>query len=124
MNERIKAVRKQAGLKQSEFADRIGASRDKIASYETGRVVPSDSILKLISKEFGVSFAWLKTGEGPMMDPLPDDGALDRLTETYRSLPERLRYLVDVLASMDPEWYKTLDDAFDELLRRKNGDAG
>ena len=119
MNERIKTIRKRSSLNQTEFAERIGASRDKVASYETGRVVPSDSILKLISKEFHISYAWLKTGEGPMEDPMPDDGSLDRLTETYRSLPDRLRSLVDALVEMDPDWWKTLDEAFAEIERRK-----
>ena len=124
MNERITAIRKRSQLTQTEFGDRIGATRAMIASYEGGAVVPADSILKLISKEFNVSYAWLKNGEGPMEDPLPDDAALDRLTETYRALPERLRAMVDVLASMDPEWYKTLDAAFEELERRKKQQGG
>lgn len=120
MNERIKTVRKSSGLTQSEFADRIKASRDKIASYETGRVIPPDTTLNLISKEFGISYAWLKTGEGPMKDPLADDDALARLSDTYQSLPDRLRTLVDALTQMDPEWWKTLDAALDEIERRKN----
>lgn len=119
MNERIKTVRKTANMNQTEFADKIGATRDKIASYETGRVIPTDTVLKLISKEFNVSYAWLKTGEGPMMDPEPDDSTIDRMAETYSSLPDRLRSLVDALIRMDPEWYKTLDEAFEEIERRK-----
>lgn len=121
MNERIKAIRKASGLNQSEFAERIGASRDKIASYETGRVVPSDTVIKLISKEFSVSFAWLKTGEGPMEDPVVDDAVETKLLNTYQSMPDRLRILVDALVEMDPEWWKTLDAAFAEIERRKMG---
>lgn len=120
MHERIKTVRKTFDLTQAEFADRIKASRDKIASYETGRVIPPDTTLNLISKEFGVSYAWLKTGEGPMEDPIADEASLDRLTETYHSLPDRLRNLVDALCKMDPEWYRTLDDALAEIDRRKS----
>ena len=119
MKERIKIVRKKENLNQTEFADIIGASRDQVASYETGRVVPPDSIIKLISKEFSISYAWLKTGEGPMMDPLPDEASIRRLTDTYMSLPERLKTLVDALAEMDPEWYKTLDEAFEEIEKRR-----
>lgn len=118
MNERIKTVRKNANLNQTEFADRIGASRDKIASYETGRVIPTDTVLKLISKEFGISYAWLKTGEGPMDDPVLEDDLTERLAAKYRSLPDRLRMLVDALVEMDPEWYKTLDEALAEIERR------
>lgn len=121
MNERIKAIRKASGLTQSEFAERIGASRDKMASYETGRVIPSDTVLKLISREFSVSFAWLKTGEGPMEDPVVDDAVETKLLNTYQSMPDRLRMLVDALVEMDPEWWKTLDAAFAEIERRKRG---
>lgn len=119
MNERIKTVRKNANLNQTEFSDRIGSTRDKVASYETGRVVPADSILMLIAKEFGVSYVWLKTGEGPMDDPELENDLSQNLMNTYMSLPERLRMLVDALVKMDPEWYKKLDDAFEEIERRK-----
>ena len=122
MKERIKTIRKNACLNQTEFADRIGASRDKVASYETGRVIPSDSILKLISKEFNVSFAWLKTGEGPMEDPAPEMAVVQRLATTYKSLPTRLKMLVEALIEMDPEWYKTLDDALTAIERRHDGE--
>ena len=119
MKDRIKAVRKNSGLNQTEFGERIGATQAMLTSYETGRVVPADMVLKLISKEFGISYAWLKTGEGPMMDPIPDEESIKRLTDTYMSLPERLKTLVDALAEMDPEWYKTLDEAFEEIEKRR-----
>lgn len=123
MNERIKQIRKMSGLTQSEFAERLKASRDKIASYETGRVIPTDTTLNLIAKEFNISYAWLKTGEGPMEDPTADRETLEKLTDVYQSLPDRLRTLVDVLVDMDPEWWKTLDAAFEEIERRRKGSA-
>ena len=125
MNERIKQIRKINNLSQAEFAERIKASRDKIASYETGRVVPTDTTLSLIAKEFSVSYIWLKTGEGSMEDVTGNRDTMDKLSEVYQSLPERLKTLVDVLVDMDPEWYETLEKAFAELEKRKNkkGDA-
>ncbi len=123
MKDRIRFIRKNNSLTQTEFAERINATRAMIASYEGGAVVPSDSMLKLICKEFNISYTWLKTGEGPMEDPTCDRDALDKLTDVYQSLPERLKSLVDVLVEMDPEWWKTLDDAFAEIERRKKGDA-
>ena len=120
MKDRIRTVRKNANLNQTEFADLIGASRDKVASYETGRVDPPDTVLRLISKEFHVSYAWLTTGIGPMEDET-EISAADQLIDTYSKLPDRLRSLVDALALMDPEWYKTLDKAFEEIEKRKKG---
>ena len=119
MNERIKLVRESNGLSLTKFADILGLTVAAVSYYESGKRVPSKSVLVAISKEFHISYAWLKTGEGPMEDPMPDDGSLDRLTETYRSLPDRLRSLVDALVEMDPDWWKTLDEAFAEIERRK-----
>ena len=124
MKDRIKMIRKERKLNQTEFGDRIGATQAMVTSYETGRVVPSDAMLKLISKDFGISYAWLKTGEGPMDDPILDDDLSERLAAKYRSLPDRLQMLVDALIEMDPEWYKTLDEALAEIERRhKERDA-
>ena len=125
MKERIKAIRKRSGLNQTDFGSRIGATQAMLTSYETGRVIPPEPTLKLICKEFNISYAWLKTGEGPMEDPSSDLDTVAKLSGVYQNLPDRLKTLVDVLADMDPEWWKTLDDAFAELERRRNekGDA-
>lgn len=122
MKDRIKTVRKKAGLTQTEFAERIGATRAMIASYEGAAVVPADTVLKLISREFSVSYDWLKTGTGPMEVPKAEGENFAKIIEAYQSLPDRLRMLVDALVEMDPEWYKTLDTALAEIERkRKNG---
>ena len=123
MKERIKAIRKRSGLNQTDFGSRIGATQAMLTSYETGRVIPPEPTLKLICKEFNISYAWLKTGEGPMEDPTADRETLEKLTDVYQSLPDRLRTLVDVLVDMDPEWWKTLDAAFEEIERRRKGNA-
>lgn len=45
----IRAVRKRAGLTQKVFAQKIGVSRDCVASYETGRSEPPGRVmLKII----------------------------------------------------------------------------
>ena len=119
MKDRIKAVREMNGLTLTKFAEILGLTVSSISCYESGKRIPTNSVLTAISKEFHVSLAWLKTGEGPMMDPLPDEDSIRRLTDTYMSLPERLKTLVDALAEMDPEWYRTLDEAFEEIEKRR-----
>ena len=123
MKDRLKTVRTYANLNIKQFSERIGTTSASVSRYESGERIPSNAVLLAIAKEFHVSYAWLKTGEGPMEDPIPDDSFLDKLTETYRSLPDRLRLLVDALVEMDPEWWKTLDAAFAEIERRKKGGA-
>lgn len=121
MKERIKQVREQNGLNLTRFAEILGLTVSAVSLYENGKREPSNAVLTSISKTFGVSLAWLKTGEGPMEDPLLDDAAAGKILDSYRNMPERLRMLVDALVEMDPEWWKTLDAAFAEIERRKRG---
>ena len=124
MKERIKTVRENSNLNIRQFAERIKSTSASVSRYESGERIPTNSVLLAISKEFHVSYAWLKTGEGPMEDEL-DSATTDQLIETYSNLPDRLRSLVDALAMMDPEWYKALDEAFEKIEERKKekGDA-
>lgn len=124
MKERLKTVRTNANLNIRQFAERIGTTSASVSRYESGERIPSNAVLTAISKEFHVSLAWLKTGEEPMMDPVPEDDITEKLARTYQNLPERLKIMIDVLADQDPEWYKTLDIAFEEIERRfKKRDA-
>lgn len=64
MNERIKEIRKDLGLNQQEFGERIGLKPTTITCYEKGSRKPNDAILKNICREFHVSKEWLLTGKG------------------------------------------------------------
>ena len=119
MKERLKTVRTNANLNIRQFAERIGTTSASVSRYESGERIPSNAVLTAISKEFHVSLAWLKTGEGDMEDPAPEVAAIKRLTDTYLSLPDRLKMLVDALVEMDPKWFETLDTALAEIERRQ-----
>ncbi len=66
MKDRLKKLRNELSLTQQKFADRIGIKRGAIANYEVGRNIPTDAVLSLICREFGVNEKWLRTGEEPM----------------------------------------------------------
>lgn len=68
MNERIRKIRSSLKLTRAEFGKRLGVSGDVINNLERGRVEPKEPILKLICKEFGVSYSWLVDGIGEMSD--------------------------------------------------------
>lgn len=121
MKDRIRKVREANGLNLTRFADALKTSVAAVSRYESGERIPSDAVVNLICQTFGISYAWLKTGEGPMEDPVLDDAVADKILNTYQSMPDRLRMLVDALVEMDPEWWKTLDAAFAEIERRKRG---
>lgn len=66
IGERIKEIRKEAGLTQQKFAERIGAKQNTVAQYEIGRNVPIDPVITAICKEFDIQEDWLRYGLEPM----------------------------------------------------------
>lgn len=66
MNERIRQLRSALKLSQSEFGAKINLSQNYIWMIEKGERAPSNRTISDICREFGVSLAWLETGEGEM----------------------------------------------------------
>lgn len=82
MHVRIKKLRKALDLTQQKFADTLGIKQNTVASYEMGRIVPSDSTIKLICREFDVNEDWLRTGVGEMFLQLDRDDQIARWAGT------------------------------------------
>ena len=56
-----------------------------IASYEGGAVIPSDPILKLIAREFNISYNWLKNGDSDGLQ-MHEEGCF-QISESEATLP-------------------------------------
>ena len=120
MNERIKALRKSLGLTQVAFAQRIGVKQNTVATYETGRTTPGDTVIALIVREFGVYEPWLRSGEGQMF------AVKDRETEISEFVgeilsgdtPEFRKRLVSVLARLDDNGWDVLERIVDSLTKK------
>jgi transcriptional regulator with XRE-family HTH domain len=85
INERIRQLRSILKLSQVEMADQIHVSHGHIANIENGRREVNERTLSLISLTFGVSKAWLETGEGSMFD-VSAEGKLDRIAGLFNEL--------------------------------------
>lgn len=79
--DRVRKVRRDAGLSQAELADRLGVTRQAVGLWETGHYEPRDIVrlAQLIEREFGVSAAWMLglldgPGPEPTMAPTPRRG--------------------------------------------------
>ena len=57
IGERIKALRKQAGLTQAELGKKIGISQTAVIAYEKNVSTPPPDRLLTMSKLFGVTSA-------------------------------------------------------------------
>lgn len=104
LRERLKKIRLDAGLRQSEFAAKVGLGAKTLSNYETGQDKPGTSRLLLIAEKFKVNTNWLLKGEGePYGEPDVDAATKARIErEHIRRLfselsPETQRIILDVL---------------------------
>lgn len=63
MADRLRKAREQTGLDQTEFADRLGITRQSVGNYESGRRTPRPLYLRAWSEATGVPACWIATGE-------------------------------------------------------------
>ena len=96
VNSRIKAVRKNKGLKQAEFGKLIGLPQGGVSYIEQEGNTITEQNITIICQKFRVRREWLETGEGEMFnDGKP--GIFAEFAKEYElSLPEQqlTRYLV------------------------------
>lgn len=120
---RIKELRNSLDLTQQKFADRLGIQRGAIANYELERNVPIDAVISLICREFNVREAWLRDGEGDMLEVKPRAEELGELVrklladrpESFRSrlITSLLRFEPD-----SPEW-QILENIYNSIAYEK-----
>lgn len=126
MNQRLKLLRKQFNLNQSDFALRIGVSQSAVAAWESGIRNPIDAIVQSICREFGVSEAWLRTGEGTMFVPqTPDAQIAAYVARTLKGNNEFKKAVLSLLLSRNDEELAVIERAYrdlGEILRQRKGE--
>lgn len=123
MNSRIAFIRKNSGLNQQDFAEKIGLTKNYVSLMETGGRNPSDRTITDICREFGVDRIWLETGVGEPFRPVNrneeiaailgraivnNDTARDRLIRAFCQIPEELfpyaeKILLEIIENLKKE---------------------
>lgn len=68
ISNRIKLIRKEKNLTQTDFGKLIGVTKQAISNIEGGYSNPSLELLSQLFKNFYVNLNWLITGEGEMFN--------------------------------------------------------
>ena len=126
MKDRIKAVRKELALNQTDFGSRIGVKQGTVAAYENGSRIPLDSVIVSICREFGVSEHWLRTGEGEMFVRLSREEEITKFAMSIVRNPdsEFQRRFVSVLAQLTPEQWQLMEQMAHQLIDEGNKKGG
>ena len=80
----IAKLRKEKGLTQEQFGDKMGVTNKTVSRWETGKYLPPADVLLLMSELFDVSINELLTGQR-LTDKEYKQTAEKNLTEVIRS---------------------------------------
>ena len=122
IGKRIKKLRKDRNLTQTEFGEKIGVKGNTVTGYENGTRRPSDSVINYICLIFHVDQTWLRTGEGDDdVAYLPDLDQVDVLSKVrseFNCNELEMKFLTAYLGLEEKE-----RDAFCKLLEKMFPDA-
>lgn len=118
MNERIKALRSALGLNQTDFGAAIGVKQSTVTGYENGTRTPIDAVIASICREFNVSEAWLRTGEGEMFQPKSRNEEIIKFsTQVAAGDPSSIQaQLLSLLARLTDEQWEVLAQVAREFV--------
>lgn len=120
IKDRIKQVRQNAGLTQSQFAERLNISRNYIGLIEIGDRIPSDRTIADICREFNISEVWLRTGEGEMFIDLGEDAELTQvLAEIQVSDDDTIKDVLVAYWELEEKEKAAIRKLIDGIVRRQ-----
>ena len=124
MKERMKELRKALNMTQQEFANKLHIKRTNIGNYESGVSSPTDSVIALICREFGVSESWLRNGEGKMFIPMTLDEEIASFIGGIQAdiEPTFQKRFISALAKLSPEEWKTIEHIMRNMIDERENE--
>ena len=110
INSRIKDVRKESGLNQSDFAKKIGLTQRGVSHIEQEGHNASDVTIKSICQTFLINEKWLRDGVGPKSIQ-PNVFSLDKFAKDH-GMSDRELGILKAYFEIDPQLRKQFLDRF------------
>ena len=123
---RTKELRKSLGLTQQAFADRLGITRGAVSKYDIDATDPSDAVISLICREFNVREAWLRDGEGDMLEQRTrrEDIALYLGKVSSGKASELEELIIDLMAETTADEWLALAARLRRITERRKKENG
>ncbi len=122
MNTRLKELRKNLGLTQKEFGEKMGMQQQAIAMIENGRRSLNERQIKAICAVYGANENWIKTGEGEMFEDLTKEAEIANfmgsvLSNKSNSFKKRF---IAMLSALDDDGWLLLQKMAESLIEHKD----
>ena len=85
-----------------------------VASWENGRVEPPEAVIRLICREYDISYDWLKNGRETMVVP-QDSLTLDKVDRILNGENALMKAVFREMADLPPEGWEILSRFVDRL---------
>lgn len=118
MNTRIVEIRKDAGLTQDEFSEKMGISKNYVSLIENGKKTPGDRLVTDICREFEINKNWLLTGIGVKKASFDRNQTISEFAADLIKEPESFKArLFEAMAKLDEKDWNDLEKVFDKLTK-------
>ena len=123
IGKRIKNVRKNLSLSQTEFALGLNISQSAISAYEKNERIPSKNVLNQISYKYNINPEYLLNGKEPIflsqkvLNPMIEN-ILDVLCKAYELDEDSAKIIYDYLM-LPPPLRRTVNEFFNIIKNIK-----
>jgi transcriptional regulator with XRE-family HTH domain len=123
IGKRIKNVRKNLSLSQTEFALGLNISQSAISAYEKNERIPSKNVLNQISYKYNINPEYLLNGKEPIflsqkfLNPMIEN-ILDVLCKAYELDEDSEKIIYDYLM-LPPPLRRTVNEFFNIIKNIK-----
>ncbi len=124
INERVRQVRKDLGLSQEAFGERLGITKSAVSKIEKSENSVTDTMARLICSEFKVDPFWLESGIGDDKFTAIPETIIDSLVDEYK-LDDYDRFIIEAYVEAPPEQQKAIKDfllTLAEKAKKKSGE--
>ena len=101
IGERIRSIRKETGLNQTDFGEKVGLRQSSLGQIESGVRNATDRTIILICEKYGVREDWLRNGTGEMF--LETDSTIVSQLSSEYGLDAFEKVLIEGFLKMKPE---------------------
>jgi len=123
IGKRIKKIRKNLSLSQTEFASGLNISQSAISAYEKNERIPSKNVLNQISYKYNINLEYLLNGKEPIflsqkfLNPTIEN-ILDVLCRAYELDEDSKKIIYDYLM-LPPPLRRTVNEFFNIIKNIK-----